>query len=390
MTKPLTSQQVGAIQKDGTWRVDRGLYVQVRGENRSWLLRYRLHGKVRWMGLGSLRTFSLTEAKRKAVAAQQLLYDKVDPIDARRAERRKEGIPTFAESTEAYIASHKASWSSPKHGENWLAQLKRHAHPRLGKMKVDAITASDVVKVLEPIWTTLPTTAGKVRGRIERVLDYARVAGHRSGENPAAWRGNLEHRLPALGRIQRVEHRVAVPWRDAPAVYAKLTTVRRTTSLLLRFLILTGVRYAEGAGARWEEVDLEARVWAVPPERAKTRRAHRVPLSEPALAILRALKGERTTGLVFRGTSPGKPPSDVALRKLLRKFAPGADVHGWRSTLRDWAADNGYSREVAEAALAHTLGSKVEVAYLRSDLFEQRVKLMDDWAGWVTLGRSSA
>jgi len=336
------------------------------------------------MGLGSLKTFTLTDAKRKAVAAQQLLYDKVDPIDARRAERRKEGVPTFAESTEAYVASHTASWSSPKHGENWIAQLKRHAHPKLGNMTVDSITASDVAKVLEPIWTALPTTAGKVRGRIERVLDYARVAGHRSGENPAAWRGNLEHRLPALGRVQKVEHRVAVPWREAPAVFAKLAAVDRTSSKLLQFIILTAVRYAEAAGAQWEEVDLEARVWVVPPERAKTRKAHRVPLSEPALAILRGLKGNRTTGLVFCGQSPGKPPSDVTLRKLLRQHAaPDADVHGWRSTFRDWAADNGHPREAAEAALAHTLGNKVEQAYMRSDLFDQRVMLMGEWSKWV-------
>lgn len=391
MPKALTAQQVNALTKDGAWRVDRGLYLQIRdgGSKRSWLLRYRLHGRVRWMGLGSARLFTLTEARRKAIAAQQLLYDKIDPIDARRAERRQESVMTFAEATDAYVAAHKASWSSPKHATNWQAQVKRHAYWILGKLPVNRIDANHVVSVLQPIWATHPTTAGKVRGRIERVLDYARVAGHRSGENPAAWRGNLEHRLPPLSRVQTVVHRVAVPWAEAPAVYQRLEAIPRRISLLLRFIILTGVRAGEARGAEWDEFDLEADqpVWVIPAHRAKTRKPHRVPLSPQAVAIIRAVKGDREnlTGLVFRGNIPGKPFSDVALRVLLRKHAaPDTDVHGWRSTARDWAADHGWPREVAEAMLAHTLGSKVETAYLRTDFFEQRIKLMNAWADFLT------
>lgn len=396
MPKPLTSQQVAAINEDGNHWIDRNLYLQVRGNgaSRSYRLRYRFGGRDCSMGLGSTRLFTVTEARRRAVDALRLLADGKDPIAARRAERRTERVMTFAEATDAYVAAHKGSWS-PKHAENWPGQVKRHTRA-IAKLPVDQIDANHVVSVLQPIWATIPTTAGNVRGRIETILDYAKAAGHRNGENPAAWKGNLEYRLPALSRVQTIVHRVAVPWAEAPAVYGKLAALDTTHSRLLRFIILTAVRAGEARYAQWDEFDLDAEqpIWTIPASRSKNRKPHRVPLSPPAVAVIRQMRAQRLSavwdqdapkGLVFKGRAPGKPPSDVILRKLLRKFtAPDTDVHGWRSTARDWAADHGYSREVAEAMLSHALGSKVEQAYMRSDLFGQRIVLMNEWAMYLT------
>jgi integrase len=384
-----SSPQVAAIAEPGNYPVEgvAGLFLQVRarragGVRKSWVLRFRRAGRRRMMGLGPYPTISLQEAQRRANKARVGLVDGVDPIAARRP---AVGALTFEEASGRFISSHKRGWGE-RSTTAWTSSLRNHAYPVLGKMDVKTITLGDVVRVLERLWSAKPTTAGKLRGRIEAVLDWCRVEGYRpEGPNPAAWKGNLEHRLPPLARVQDVEHHVAVPWRDAPKVYRALGA-DRSSHRMLRFIMLTAARYGEVAQMQWEDIDLKAAVWTVPVEALKSRREHRVPLCDEALAILKAQAGERAMkGLVFRGTVPNKPVSDQTLRKLLREVSGigDADVHGLRSTFRDWCADTKRSREAAELSLAHVIAGGAEAAYWRSDLLEERGELLSEWAQFL-------
>lgn len=384
-----SSSQVAAVREPGNYPVDgvAGLFLQVRarsgeGVRKSWVLRFRLAGRRRFMGLGPCPVISLQEAQRRASKARVALLDGVDPIAARRP---AVGALTFEQACDQFISSHKRGWGE-RSTTAWASSLSNHAYRVLGRMDVKTIGLGDVTKVLEPLWSTKPTTAGKLRGRIEAVLDWCRVEGYRpEGPNPAAWRGNLEHRLPPLARVQDVEHRVAVPWRDAPKVFRALSA-DRTSHRMLRFVMLTAARYGEAAKMKWEHVDLKAAVWTVPAELLKSRREHRVPLCDEALAILKAQAGQRPMrGLVFRGRVPSRPVSDQTLRMLLRDVSgiEDADVHGLRSTFRDWCADTKRSREAAELSLAHVIAGGAEAAYWRSDLLEERRELLVEWATFL-------
>lgn len=395
MPAPLSAANVTAITAEGTHRVDRGLYLQIRSDGtRSWLLRYRFRGRMRWMGLGPVRLVNLSEARRKALSAQKLLLDGHDPIVVRDAERRPSSM-TFGECAAEYIRTHEAGWKNAKHRYQWKATIRDYANPIIGDRPVDQVDAHYVLKVLKPIWTEKPETASRLRNRIEKVLDWAKVAGLRSGDNPARWRGHLEHSLPPLSRVQTIKHHEAIPHAAAPRLFAELTLRSTTSAKALTLILLTAARTGEVTGAVWEEFDLDADVpiWVVPAARMKGRRPergpHRVPLSPPAVTLLRSLPGKRT-GTVFTGQSGAKPVSDAALRKLLRKLTGGnATVHGLRSTFRDWVAEcTDYKPEVAEAALAHALGDDVETAYWRTDQFDQRVSLMADWAAFLAGGKS--
>jgi integrase len=319
----------------------------------------------------------------------------INPIEQRRvakdAAKEAQG-QTFQTIAERYIKAHEPEWGNTKHAAQWTATLTAYAYPTLKDKPVSSIGVNDVLAVLESIWTEKPETASRVRGRLEAVLGYAAALKLRSTENPARWRGNLDHLLPKRGDIAEVEHHPAVPWAELPGVYAKLCESRGLSALCLRFLILTAVRSNEARSATWAEIDMDAKVWTVPALRMKGRktkkREHRVPLSAPALAILGEMAqfGTAPDKLVFPGAVKGKPLSDVALNKALR--AAGAVdyvVHGLRSTFRDWAAERtAYPREVAESALAHVNKDKSEAAYLRTDHLEQRRRLMDDWATYAT------
>ena len=378
-----TSAELDAITKDGTYPAGDGVYLQVRrgGTSRTWVLRFRQGGRTHWMGLGPRALFNLTEAKRRARPHRQLAHDKIDPIAARRNAVAKEGMVTFEVAVQRFVAAHSAGWTNEKHATNFTAQLKLHA-AKFWTRPVDSINANDVVAVVEPLWTTKPTTASKLRSRLERVLDWAAHAGFREGPNPAAWRNGLEHRLPPLARVQTVVHRKAIPVEEAPKVYAALQRLDTAASKVIRLIALTWARPSEAREARADEFDLEASVWIVPAERAKSRRPHRVPLALEAVALLRPLVANG--GLLFAGRAPGRPISDVAVRAALRDVAgEGVDLHGWRSTARTWAADNGWASEVAEAALAHATGSKLELVYQRSDYFEQRIELAKAWATFL-------
>lgn len=391
MHRALTAAEVSELATDGNHRVDRGLYLAIRkdGKSRSWLFRYSRNGKAHWLGLGPARLFSLTDAKRKAVTAEKMLHDGVDPLGARAARREAEksraATPTFAACAEAFIAAHEDGWSNAKHAYQVRQSLETYAYPVIGQRPVDAIDANHLVEVLEPIWATKTETATRVRSRIESVLDWAASAGHRSGENPARWKGQLSHRLPPPRRVAKVKNHVAIPYADAPALFAAATET--TTGQLLRFIMLTAVRFNEAARATWSEFNLDAAVWTIPGERMKTRQPHRVPLTDAALEILAVLKGDKPKpgSLVFKGQAKGKPISDTAVRKALRKIGPAdADTHGLRSTFRDWAAEQtDYAGEIAEAALAHVTGSAVELAYKRTTFFDKRRALMTDWADFL-------
>jgi integrase len=291
---------------------------------------------------------------------------------------------TFKECAEQYIEAHKPSWSSAKHTAQWSTTLADYAYPVIGDQPVSKITNSVgtdlIMKVLEPIWYSKTDTANRVRGRIESVLDWAKVRGYREGENPARWRGHLDKLLPARSKVRKVEHHAALPYAELPAFMARLREQSGTAARALEFIVLTAARASEVLLARRSEIDLDARMWTVPAERMKARKEHRVPLSDSAIAIVKATAG---SGFIFPGVKKGRPLSDKSLRNLLDRMGIRYQVttHGMRSTFRDWGAEmTHYQNELLEMAIAHAIDSKVEAAYRRGDLLAKRHKLMADWA----------
>ena len=381
--------------KPGVYGDGAGLYLNVGPTGgKSWLFRFMLNGTAREMGLGPLHTIGLAEARERARAARHSLLDGIDPIDARRAERARKNAETAAEAAtmvtfrmaaEGYIRDNKAAWRNAKHAAQWPATLESDVYPVIGDVAVSAVNTGHVTRILTPIWKTKPETASRVRGRIETVLDYAKVHGWRTGENPARWKGHLDNVLPRRAKVVAVAHHAALPWREVAAFMADLEKRPGVAALAFRFTILTAARTGEVIGARWSEIDLQAAVWTVPPSRMKAGIEHRVPLSAAALDILREAAKLRSAnaldGPVFPG-GKGSALSEEAIRGVLRRIQRSdITVHGFRSTFRDWAAETTtYQREVVEAALAHAVGDKTEAAYRRGDLFEKRRRLMDDWA----------
>jgi len=383
--------------KPGRYGDGAGLYLLVRGpETRFWLFRYTSEGKMREMGLGTASGpsgVSLADARVKARRLHDTVRDGRDPLLERDAQREAKAalaqmteikLITFREVAAAYIAAHEASWRNAKHRQQWSNTLDTYAHPVLGDLPVADVDTGAVMRVLEPIWREKAETASRLRGRIEAVLDYAKARGWRDGENPARWRGHVANMLPKRSKVQPVEHHAALPWREIGVFMADLANQAGLGALALRFTILTAARTSEAIEARWSEIDMTAGVWTVPLSRMKAGREHRVPLSEPALAVLTAvapLRDDAPGGWVFPGARAGRPLSNMAFLMLLRRMGRGdLTAHGFRSTFRDWAAETGQPADVAEAALAHTLGNKVQAAYQRGDLLERRRKLMDTWA----------
>ncbi|HME25230.1 MAG TPA: integrase arm-type DNA-binding domain-containing protein [Acetobacteraceae bacterium] len=402
----LNAMRLRTLTKPGTYGDGSGLYLQVRmpgkpqqpegpdkreRPNRSWLYRFKLHGKAHLMGLGTVDDVSLAEARDVAAAARKLVRQGINPIDQRRAARAESAAQaglTFAQVAGAYIAAHERSWRNVKHRQQWRNTLDTYANPILGKLPVAQVDVGAVMRVLEPLWGAKTETASRLRGRIEAVLDYATARGWRSGDNPARWRGHLDNLLPAPSKIAKVEHHAALPWREIGTFMATLAKEEGVSALALRFTILTAARTGEVIGARWTEIDMQAATWTVPPSRMKAAREHRVPLSDPAMKLLRAKlrTSAKADGFVFPGGKAGKPLSSMALLMLLRRMERGdLTAHGFRSTFRDWCAEaTNYPREVAEAALAHTLHDKTEAAYQRGDLMEKRRRLMGDWASYCS------
>ena len=340
------------------------------------------------MGLGSFPTVTLAEARDKARRHRAQVAEGSDPISLRHAVLSAAAADrmsqrTFAEVAAQYISQHEKSWKNEKHGAQWASTLQTYAEPVIGQLLVRDVTSAHVIRALEPIWTTKTETATRVRSRIELVLDFAAARGLREGPNPARWKGNLDAALPRASKVATVRHHTAVAIDEVAAFMRRLRLQEGMGARALELVVLTGARSGEVRGAPWAEIDLRASLWVVPGTRMKSGREHRVPLSKAAIDLLRALpQDHQAEGLVFPGMRG--PLSDMSLTAVLRRMGVQATVHGFRSTFRDWISERtNYPSEVAEMALAHAVGDKVEAAYRRGDLFEKRVALMSDWANFL-------
>jgi len=390
----LTALRVERAKRPGMYGDGGGLYLRVTEDGaKNWVFRFMLDRRPRCMGMGPLHTVSLAEARKRAGEHRLQRHDGIDPIEARRLLRLQAQLEaakaiTFKQCAESYIKAHRAGWKNAKHAAQWKATLATYAEPIIGNLSVQSIDTALVLKVLEPIWTAKPETAGRVRGRIESILDWAKAREYRQGENPARWRGHLDKLLPARGKVRQVQHHAALSYAELPGFMIELREQEGIAAHALEFTILTAARTGETIFARWSELNLLDKTWTVPAERMKARREHRVPLSARALAILEEMQAHRASddAFVFSGGKPGKPLSNMAFLMLLRRMKrDDLTAHGFRSTFRDWAAERtNFPHEVAEAALAHVVGSKVEQAYRRGDMFEKRRRLMQQWATFCT------
>lgn len=384
--RELSALEVRRLAAPGRWAVGGvdGLALQVTAPGaRSWVLRLSVAGKQREMGLGSFPSVTLADARDRArdyrargERGEDPIAQRVAAASAAAAERSL--LQTFAKTAEAYIAQHEKAWKNVKHATQWTATLKTYAYPVLGDMLVRDITSAHVIKAIEPIWTSKTETATRVRSRIELVLDFAAARGLREGPNPARSRGNLDAALPKASRVAKVQHHAAVPVDEAPAFMQRLRAQPGMGAHALEFAILTAARSGEVRGATWAEISLAGQLWTVPAGRMKAGREHRVPLSAAALTLLRSLGPRESADLVFPGLKGML--SDMSLTAVLRRMKVEATAHGFRSTFRDWVSERtSYPGEVAEMALAHGVGDKVEAAYRRGDLLARRAQLMRDW-----------
>jgi integrase len=386
--KALTAVQVRQLKQPGRYADGNGLYLVVDPSGaKRWLLRLVVQGRRRDIGLGGAGLVPLAEARERALAHRKTAREGGDPL----AERRKaqDIVPTFAEAVERVHSEHRASWANAKHAQQWRNTLQQYACPQLGPRRVDQIDTPDVLRVLAPIWLSKPETARRVRQRIGTVLDWAKAAGYRTGENPIE---GVAKGLPKQG--DRDEHHAALPYAQVPSFIGQLraTEVSEVSRLAFEFLILTAARTGEVLGARWDEISVTERLWTVPAVRMKAKREHRVPLSDRSLAILiRARELAAGSPFVFPGRSGEKPLSNMVFLMLLRRMALAITAHGFRSSFRDWAGEcTSLPREVAEMALAHAVENRVEAAYARSDLLERRRDLMKQWADFVSSAPSLA
>lgn len=369
-----------------------GMLLQVTGTGvKSWCYRYTYKGKTRLMGLGPVWRTSFDEASKLARKAVVLLDDGIDPLaehDSMKQQKAEEEAHcmTFSACAEAYIEAHQHAWKSSKHAGQWRATLQTYAYPVFGSQSVATIDVAKVKKVLEPIWLTKNETAERVRGRVEKILAWATVHGYRAGDNPARWTGYLSEIFPKRAAVRKIKHHPALPYIELPEFMRVLEQSHGIGGWLMRFLILTATRTTEARAAEWAEIDLQERVWSIPAQRMKAARPHRVPLSEPAMDILRHMKAlndvhARPSKYVFNGQQWGKHPSEAIMLALLKRIGRTDIVpHGFRSTFRDFVAEQtDFTREVAEAALAHALQDKTEAAYQRGDYLAKRRELMALW-----------
>ncbi len=387
-TNKLTALQVGRITKAGLYGDGLGLWLQVsKSGTKSWLFRFMLDGKAREMGLGPLHTVSLADARISAATARGLLLKGHDPIESRQSDRAEAKIEaqaaaarlvTFQDCAEQCIADRKAGWKNEKHASQWAATLRTYAYPVIGLLPVGSIDTNLVLQILRPIWSEKTETASRVRGRIETVLDWAKFNGHRDGENPARWRGHLDKGLIPKSKFKKVRHHPAMPYADVPAYMAGLRLKNCTSARALEFTILTAVRTNETIGGKWFEIDDNRGIWTIPADRMKADEEHRVPLPSRARDIISGL--HRENDYLFAGEKADRSLSNMAMLEFLQGTHPHLTVHGFRSSFRDWAAEEtGHANHVIEMALAHKIKDEVEKAYRRGDLFEKRRTLMADW-----------
>jgi integrase len=396
----LSPVKIETVTQPGYLHDGGGLYLQVsKGGGKSWIYRYTIGGRRREMGLGSFKKHpkdkvrvSLATARSLAAQHRSLVEQGKDPIAEREAEAARQRLEearglTFDQAIERFLESNEVAWRSTKHRRQWRDSLKAFASPVLGNLSVADIDTPDVTKVLDPIWNEMPATASRVRGRIERILDWARVRGYRQSTiNAARWRGHLRETYPPISKVRTVQHHAAVAIDDAPGVYARLKQAEGMPALAFRFLVLTATRASEVMGARWPEIDLKARIWTIPASRMKAGKQHRVVLSEEAVAVLEEAAKYRADDWAFPGRRRGAPMALTTLTRALRAAGgESATVHGWRSTFKDWSSERtSFPGEMSEMALAHAIEDKVEAAYRRGELLQKRVAMMEQWATFVT------
>jgi integrase len=384
--------------KRGRYSDGAGLYLQVGPTGKkSWLFQFTSRGKERQLGLGSADIVSLKQARDRAQAARDLLATGVDPIEQKHAARKAEALPTsetvsFEKMANEYMDAHSHSWKNEKHREQWTATLETYAYPIIGKLDVRDIATSHVLKILKPIWHEKPETASRVRGRIKTILDAAKAAGHRSGDNPAAWEAHLQHSLPALAKVKRVRPMPAMPYAEMPDFMAMLRQREGISARALEILILTATRTGSLIGMRDEELDFDKRVWVIPGLRMKgdqDQKDHTVPLPDRAIEILRSLNREKGNPHLFVGMREGSHISNMSMLQLMKHVAPKYVPHGFRSSFTDWAnEETATPHHVVEMALAHVIDNQVERAYRRGDLLEKRRVLMTEWARYLYPSRA--
>lgn len=389
----LSDRTVKAKKEQGRYNDGNGLYLQVsKSGSKSWLFRYMLDNKSKEMGLGSIRTVPLGVARTEALECKKLLREGIDPIKERkerlaRAKTANIDVLTFERCAEAYLEAHSASWKSVRHEKIWRSSLKRFAYPIIGNLPVNTIERGHIMQVLDPIWRVKTETAKRLRGRLENILDWATVQEFRKGENPARWRGHLDKLLPKPSELYKVKHFAALPYQEINSFMDKLRERDAQSALALRLIILTATRSGEVRKAVWSEFDLDKGIWVIPAERMKADKEHTIPLCKEAISIIQQLP--RLAGCDYLFTSPksGNPLSDVVFKQLMKRMGVSdITTHGFRSTFRDWAAEQtSFPREVIENALAHQLKDKAEAAYFRSNLLDKRRELMNKWGDYTKL-----
>lgn len=383
----LSALQIQRAKDPGYYGDGGGLWLQIsKLGGKSWVFRFKYQGKAREMGLGPLHTVSLAEARQKALQHRKTLLEDKDPIEERKIAQLHSKLAsasekTFTECANTYLEAHRGGWKGEKHAKQWTATLETYAFPVMGKLPVAVINTALVLNALEPIWQEKTETASRLRGRIESILDWAAVRGYRQGENPARWKGHLDKLLPARSKIQKVKHLAALPYSELSQFMSELRKRDGISARALEFSILTATRSGEVRGAVWDEIDFEACIWKIPSQRMKAGKEHRIPLSEPAIALLESMPKVGGSNHIFPAARKGQL-SDMALTSVLKRMGrEGLTQHGFRSTFRDWAGETtAHPREVIEHALAHQLKDKAEAAYQRGDLLAKRNLLMADWA----------
>jgi len=394
----LKQLQVEKSQAMGMMNDGGGLYLKVRNSSsKNWIYRYTLQGKTVDMGLGSYPTISLAQARKDVEQWRKIKSQGLDPKHERDKERRElelkrnETKRTFEECAIQYIDTHRAEWTNKKHIQQWENTLNTYVYPVMGDITVDEVNVQLVMAALKPIWNIKVETATRVRQRIENILDWASAHGFRSNDNPARWKGHLDKLLPKPSKLKKVKHHPALPYAEVGKLMNQLKTQTSIRARALEFTILTGLRTSEVLGAKWTEIDLDNNVWLVPAERMKMKKEHRVPLSSTAKQIIKDLPRLYDNDHLFFGTRHGRHLSNMSMLTLLQRDKSESGlgyqkitVHGFRSTFRDWAAEEtSFPRELCEIALAHDVRSAVESAYQRGDLLEKRRELMDAWDRYI-------
>jgi integrase len=401
----LTAKQVEALRGTGKHQKlsdGGGLYLHVsKGGTKSWVYNYQLRGRRRELGLGGFPHISLSRARKARDDVRDLVKAGIDPKDAKdearraqeaaaeakRAQTQRDGM-TFEKVADDYIGSKEAGWRNPKHRQQWRNTLRDYAHPVIGHLPVHAIETQHILEILnaDRLWLTKTETAKRVQGRIENILDYAKTMKLREGDNPARWRGHLDHILSKPSKVATVAHQRALPYADAPALTARLHKTDTPAARALLLTLLCATRTSETLQAEWSELDLDAKLWVIPGKRMKAGKEHRIPLTDAAVELLRQQEALRINHWVFPGQRLGRPLSYMAMTNVLKRIGwlDRTTVHGLRSTFRDWVAERtGYADRLAEVALAHQLSDKVQAAYNRSDMMEKRREMMSAWAQFL-------